>query len=234
MDNKIKPLVLIAEDEKSLSEVLKINLEIEGFNVIIADNGEKAISLYNENKNEIKLVLLDIMMPALSGLSVCSEIRSINPVVPIIILTAKGDSEDRILGLRIGADDYLVKPFNLEELILRINNLMKRKLNHEEIKNFEFAGNKLDFENWTFTNFSGEKGSLTKREINLLFLLITKKNTVVSRDEILQNVWEKHENPSSRTIDNMILSFRKYFEPDPKKPTFFHSVRGVGYRFSTL
>ena len=227
----MQPLILIAEDEKSILEILKLNLEMEGFEVIYAVDGQNALDLFKEHVNKISLVLLDVMMPNINGFDVCALIKKLKSETPVMLLTAKGESEDRVKGLRLGADDYLVKPFDLEELILRINNLLRKSqplLN----SSFEFLGNKVDFEKWTFSGVNSFSGVLSKREVGLLKLLIEKRNQVVSRDEILQTVWEKTENPSSRTIDNMILVLRKYFEPDPKNPVFFQSVRGVGYRFN--
>ena len=228
----MKQLVLIAEDEKSIADILALNLTMEGYEVLSVGDGESAVRLFRSKSKSISMVLLDVMMPGKDGFTVCTEIKSINPEVPVMILTAKGESEDRVKGLKMGADDYLVKPFDLEELILRVNNLLKRKYTPSQIGIYEFAGNRIDFDNWTFVGTNNLSGSLTKREIQLIRLLIQRKNAVVSRDEILENVWDKTENPSARTIDNMILLFRKYFEPNSRQPVFFHSVRGVGYRFT--
>ena len=229
----MKPVVLLAEDEKSIRDIVKLNLEIEGFEVVIAEDGRKALEIFNTLRKRISIVLLDIMMPILNGLEVCKTIKSLEPELPIMMITAKGEGEDRVTGLKTGADDYLVKPFNLEELIIRVHNLNKRNSKTEQADFFEFSENRIDFINWTYSGVNGVNGNLTKREISLLKLLIEKRNTVVSRDEILQNVWDKTENPSARTIDNMILFFRKIFEKDPKTPEIFLSIRGVGYRFKT-
>jgi two-component system alkaline phosphatase synthesis response regulator PhoP len=154
--------------------------------------------------------------------------------VGIIIVSAKDTSSDRIMGLKYGADDYLTKPFNLEELLLRVNNLVKRSTDTgiKDIESYAWANNEINFVTY---EASGVKGylKLTKKEVLLLKLLIDRENEVVSRQQILQSVWGYDVYPSTRTIDNFILSFRKYFEKDPKNPAHFHSVRGVGYKFTS-
>ena len=149
---------------------------------------------------------------------------------------AKGSSSDRIQGLKAGADDYLLKPFNLEELLLRISILIKkgekiRQTRPEVNENFNFGENKIDFSTYNFSGVHDQKGQLTARETQLLKLLIERKNEVVSRDTILELIWGVDVYPSTRTIDNYLLNFRKYFEKDPKSPVYFHSVRGIGYKF---
>lgn len=222
--------VLIVEDEKSLSQILKFNIELEGYLTIIAENGLAALELFKQKK--IELVLLDVMLPNISGFDVCVEMKKVNPKIPIIFLSAKSESEDRIRGLRNGADDYLIKPFNLEELLLRINNVLKRNKSNQPDETIEFGCNKINFFTWEFCGVNNQSGTLTKKEIQLIKLLYDKKNKVVSRDEIIENLWGEHENSSSRTIDNLILNFRKYFEVNPREPKYFHAIRGVGYKFN--
>jgi two-component system alkaline phosphatase synthesis response regulator PhoP len=153
--------------------------------------------------------------------------------VPIIFLTAKDTSADRIAGLKKGADDYLTKPFHLEELLLRVNNLLRRtsKSPANTPDEYSFGNNKVNFKTYEAEGVNG-KLTLTRKEAMLLKLLIDRKNEVVSRHQILQSVWGYDVFPSTRTIDNFILSFRKYFEPEPRRPRYFHSVRGVGYKFT--
>jgi two-component system alkaline phosphatase synthesis response regulator PhoP len=178
------------------------------------------------------LIILDVMLPEVDGFQICEQIRLTNMEVPVIFLTAKDASGDRITGLKKGGDDYLTKPFVLEELLLRVNNLIKRTAKSDEsnLETYEFGKNQVNFITY---EAEGNPGTftLTKKEAMLLKLLIDRRNEVVSRQQILQSVWGYDVYPSTRTIDNFILSFRKYFEEDPKNPKFFLSVRGVGYKF---
>ena len=222
--------ILLVEDEENIREVVRMNLDLEGYEVVTTDNGREA--LHFSRQQHFDLIILDVMLPELDGFQVCEQIRLTNMEVPIIFLTAKDTSSDRIAGLKRGADDYLTKPFTLEELLLRIRNLLKRsnKASDEQLTTYRFGKNKVDFR--TF-EAEGNPGSftLTKKEAMLLKLLIDRKNEVVSRQQILQSVWGYDVYPSTRTIDNFILSFRKYFEADPRHPKFFLSIRGVGYKF---
>ncbi len=218
--------ILLVEDEESLINVLELNLEIENYAVTVARDGEEALRKF---KDSFDLVILDVMLPKLSGFDVCEKIRQTSQV-PIIFTSAKGTSTDRITGLKLGADDYLVKPFNLEELLLRIGILINRNQHDGEIDHFSFGSNEINFKTYEIVGNNG-KEVISKREMELLKLLISRQNEVVSRNEILDKVWGKDNFPTTRTIDNYILSFRKYFEKDPRNPEFFKSLRGVGYKF---
>jgi two-component system alkaline phosphatase synthesis response regulator PhoP len=227
-----KQRILLVEDEEHLLEAIKLNLELEGYKVSTATDGKKALKVFKEER--FNLVILDVMIPEIDGFQVAETIRLENSEVPIMFLTAKNTSEDRVMGLKKGADDYLVKPFNLEELILRVANLVKRSLKGDDLK--ELNSYKIDNKTIYFNSFElktddGTITPLTKKETMLLKLLIERKNEAVSREQILETVWNYDVYPSTRTIDNFILTFRKYFEPDQKNPTYFHSIRGVGYKF---
>jgi two-component system, OmpR family, alkaline phosphatase synthesis response regulator PhoP len=226
--------ILLVEDEENLQEALKLNLELEGYEITGAYDGVEALQAVQ--KEYFNLIILDVMLPEIDGITVCETIRLSNPDIPILILSAKNSSADRVLGLKKGADDYLTKPFNLEELLLRVNNLIKkseRLSSKEPIPDvYEFGKNKIDFKASEAFTKSGEKVTLTKKEIMLLKLLIENKNEVVTREKILQVVWGYNVYPTTRTIDNFILNFRKYFEEDSRDPEYFHSVRGVGYKFT--
>ena len=181
------------------------------------------------------LVLLDIMMPKLDGLEVCQRLRATGSRVPILFLTAKAADADRLLGLKVGADDYIAKPFLLEELILRIHGIFRRQewygSSPDEQETFSFGDNEVNF--LTYEAKTGDRVvSLTEKECMLMKLLVERRNQVVSREEILERVWGSRFSTSSRTIDNFIVRLRRYFESDPKDPQFIHSVRGVGYRFT--
>jgi two-component system alkaline phosphatase synthesis response regulator PhoP len=210
--------------------MLKLNLTLEGYEVVEAGDGMLALSLVESQKFDI--IILDIMLPNVNGFQVCEKIRLNNKDVGIIFLSAKNSAEDRIKGLKLGGDDYLTKPFNLEELLLRVQNLARRsaKEPQHEIEEYSFGNNYVNFKDYSARGIKGEF-ELTKKEALLLKMLIERKGEVVSRQHILQNVWGYDIYPSTRTIDNFILSFRKYFEADTKDPNFFLSVRGVGYKF---
>ena len=232
--SETKAAILIVEDEENLQEALKLNLELEGYDITCAENG--AIALKKVEEGYFDLIILDVMLPEIDGFDVCESIRLKNIDTPILMLSARSGSADRVTGLKRGADDYLTKPFNLEELLLRVDKLIEknRKLQVSSTigDQFAFGGNAIDFKAQTAVNSRGEQLSLSKKEVMLLKLLIEYKNEVVSREKILQSVWGYQVFPTTRTIDNFILSFRKYFEPDPREPKHFHSVRGVGYKFS--
>jgi two-component system alkaline phosphatase synthesis response regulator PhoP len=226
--------ILLVEDEENLQEALKLNLELEGYEITSAYDGKEALQAV---KNEhFDLMILDVMLPELDGISVIERIRLQNNDIPILILSAKNSSADRVLGLKKGADDYLTKPFNLEELLLRVNKLVeksKRLTARTPLAQvYTFGKNQVEFNALECITKDGQKITLTKKEIMLLKLLIENKNEVVTREKILQAVWGYNVYPTTRTIDNFILNFRKYFEEDSRNPRYFHSVRGVGYKFT--
>ncbi len=224
--------ILLVEDEEHLAEAILLNLEMENHKVVHVSDGKTALSTF---KNErFDLVLLDVMLPEIDGFTICETIRLENTSTPILIMTAKGTSSDRITGLKIGADDYLVKPFDLEELLLRVNNLLRRSISTEKEINTDshnIGKSTVNFKQYEVIDIQGKTHTLSKKEVLLLKLLIEKQGNVVSRQEILEKVWGYDVYPSTRTIDNFILAFRKYFEEDPKNPKYFHSVRGVGYKY---
>ncbi|MFT4522978.1 MAG: two-component system alkaline phosphatase synthesis response regulator PhoP [Bacteroidia bacterium] len=227
----MKKRILLVEDEKHLAETIKINLEIDDYHPIVVYDGHSAITKFKEQRFD--LVILDIMIPNIDGIAVCENIRLHDATVPVLFLSAKSSAEDRILGLKKGGDDYMTKPFNLEELMLRIKKLIERNEDGDKkivSSEYEFGTNYVNFVSYEARGNQGQF-SLTKKEALLLKLLIENKNEVVSREKILQTVWGYSVYPSTRTIDNFILAFRKYFEPDPKNPIFFKSLRGVGYKF---
>jgi two-component system alkaline phosphatase synthesis response regulator PhoP len=225
--------ILLVEDEEHLLEALKLNLELEGYHVTTATDGKKALKLFKEER--LNLVILDVMLPEIDGFKVAETIRLENSDIPILFLTAKNTSEDRVAGLKRGADDYLTKPFNLEELILRVGILVKRSLKgdeHKQLNSYKIGDKTINFNNYELVDAAGNVTSLTKKETMLLKLLIERKGEAVSRETILETVWNYDVYPSTRTIDNFILSFRKYFENDSKNPKHFHSIRGVGYKYT--
>jgi two-component system, OmpR family, alkaline phosphatase synthesis response regulator PhoP len=226
--------ILLVEDEENLHDSLKLNLELEGYEVTSSYDGLNAIkAVQNEY---FDLIILDVMLPEMDGLTVMETIRISNNKVPILILSARNSSADRVLGLKKGADDYLTKPFDLEELLLRVKKLIEKNKKLQDKNsvgdNYSFGNNKVDFNAQEAITKSGERIQLSKKEAMLLKLLFENKNEVVPREKILQTVWGYNVYPTTRTIDNFILNFRKYFEDDSRNPRYFHSVRGVGYKYS--
>lgn len=231
---KSKASILLVEDEENLHDALKLNLELEGYEITSAFDGTQALKAIKDEYFD--LIILDVMLPNLDGISVTETIRIQNNQVPILILSAKNSSADRVLGLKKGADDYMVKPFNLEELLLRVEKLIliNKRLNDKQTvgDTYEFGGNRVDFKAQIAQTAEHKTIELSKKEVMLLKLLIENRNEVVTREKILQSVWGYNVFPTTRTIDNFILNFRKYFESDSRNPQHFHSVRGVGYKYT--
>jgi len=226
--------ILLVEDEENLRSTIRLNLEMEGYDVTEARDGKTAFNQFRAA--HFDLIILDVMLPEMDGYTLCQKIRLENTQVPVIFLTAKGAGDERVQGLRLGADDYLTKPFNLEELLLRIHSLIRRgastQTKKNEVNTFRFGECEINFLTYDIVGVDGAKFRISKREIQLLKLLIDRKNEVVSREDILRTVWEYDVYPSTRTIDNYIVNFRKYFEKNPREPQHFFSVRGVGYKFT--
>ena len=234
MHNATKKSILLVEDEENLHEALKLNLELDNYEVTSAYDGSQALKAIQQEYFD--LIILDVMLPGIDGIHVTESIRIQNNQVPILILSARNTSADRVLGLKKGADDYLTKPFNLEELLLRVHKLIeknKKLQDRDSVSDiYSFGKNTIDFKAQEATTKNNEKIQLSKKEAMLLRLLVENKNEVVPREKILQTVWGYNVYPTTRTIDNFILNFRKYFEEDSRNPKFFHSVRGVGYKYT--
>jgi len=226
--------VLLVEDEENLHDALKLNLELEGYDITSAYDGNQA--LQKVEQEYFDLIIMDVMLPLLDGISVTESIRLQNNDVPILMLSARNTSADRVFGLKKGADDYLTKPFNLEELLLRVQKLIEKNKKMQEKGSvgdlYTFGKNAIDFRAQEVQTRKGERLQISKKEAMLLKLLIENKNEVVPREKILQAVWGYNVYPTTRTIDNFILGFRKYFEEDSRNPQYFHSVRGVGYKYT--
>lgn len=227
--------VLIVEDEKHLADGLRYNLKAEGYDVETAGTGEEALALLADRRKSYDVVVLDVMLPGIDGFSLASRLRSQGQFVPILMLTARGRSEDVLRGFEAGADDYLPKPFELGVLLARINALLRR---HEWIhkdrsrvaKTFVFEGKTIDFEALELR--SGEQTvNLTLMEADLLRYLINHEGKIVSRSAILEDVWGLREDTDTRAIDNFIVRLRKYIEDEPSRPRHLLTVRGVGYKF---
>ncbi|MBI9085196.1 MAG: response regulator transcription factor [Desulfobacterales bacterium] len=232
--------ILVIEDETHIAEGLKLNLSLHGCEVRIATDGVSGLQAWKEWRPD--LLVLDIMLPGIDGLSVLQHIRLEDERLPILILSAKGGPQDRILGLTHGSDDYLAKPFNLEEFLLRVDRLLTRDAWHRKgaahgksagtalPPQFDFGGNHIDFDTAMARCHTGSV-QLTEQEVRLLKLFIAHRGKTLSRSDILKIGWGYTGGLTTRTVDNFVVRLRKYFEENPKKPVFFKSIRGVGYRF---
>lgn len=226
--------ILVVEDEAHLAEGIRVNLEAEGYEVEVAGDGLQGLIRFQAGG--IDLIVLDVMLPHKDGFTVCQEIRASGSKVPILFLTAKNTADDRIYGLEIGGDDYLGKPFHLKELLLRIKGMVERQQWYVETPSqgdhIAVGDHQVDFRSYEVTDPGGEREFLPQKEVMLLKILVERVGEVVSRDEILDYVWGYDVFPSTRTVDNFIVRLRKRFEPDPAQPRYFHTVRGVGYRYT--
>jgi len=240
MKHSDKKRILVVEDEEHIAEGIKLNLTLQGYDVMIATDGVAALQKWREWHPD--LVVLDIMLPAIDGFSVLQSIRIEDERIPILILSAKSDIEDKIAGLSYGVDDYITKPFNLEEFLLRVDRLLRRvswalekndsrkSLFSSVPQTYTFGPNRINFETGTATCKCGEI-RLTDQESKLLKLFIARRGMPLSRREILEIGWGYTGGMTTRTVDNFMVRFRKYFEDNPKKPVYFKSVRSMGYVF---
>ena len=239
--NMDKKRILVVEDEAHLAEGLKLNLSLKGYDVEVAADGVSALQKWKQWQPD--LIVLDIMLPELDGLSVLRNIRREDERLPILILSARGDSDDKIKGFSYGVDDYLAKPFNLEEFLLRVERLLTRGTWSQREKNlngnglspfpriYKFGSNSIDFETLIAHGPSG-RINLTDQEARLLKIFIAHRGRPLSRSKLLETGWGYEKGTSTRTVDNFIVRFRKYFEDNPKKPVYFKSLRSVGYIFN--
>lgn len=240
MENEIRQRILVIEDDEHIAEGLKLNLSLQGYAVRIAVNGFAGLQEWKDWRPH--LIVLDIMLPGIDGLSVLQNIRLVDEQLPILILSAKSASEDKVKGLSYGVDDYLSKPFDLDEFLLRIERLLTRAswTQQQSVeaashfsslpRHFQFGSNRIDFETATAHTRQGTL-HLTEQEIKLLKLFITHKGKPLSRDRLLEIGWGYSRDTTTRTVDNFIVRLRKYFEDNPRKPIYFKSLRSVGYIF---
>ena len=235
-----KKRILVVEDEAHLAEGLKLNLSLKGYDVEVAENGVSGLQKWKEWQPD--LIVLDIMLPELDGLSVLRNIRLEDERLPVLILSARGDSDDKIKGFSCGVDDYLSKPFNLEEFLLRVERLLTRgawsgetNFNGNGLSSlpqiYKFGPNRIDFDTLSADGPSGQI-NLTDQEAKLLKVFIAHRGKPLSRSRLLETAWGYSKETSTRTVDNFIVRFRKYFENNPKKPFYFKSLRSVGYIFN--
>jgi len=223
--------ILIVDDEPFNVDLLEQQLEELGYDTQSAANGQKALDAVATAPPD--LILLDVMMPKLDGLKVCEEIRATGLQTPVMFLTVKGDPSDRIRGLEVGGDDYLAKPFHLKELLLRVTAILRRSnWYNQSTPSLSFGGNEIDFQTYHARAWDGSEHALTHKEAMIMKVLAEQLGVIVPREDILDKVWGYEVYPSTRTIDNFIVRLRRRFERNPEAPEYFHTVRGVGYRFT--
>ncbi len=225
--------ILLVEDDMNLADGLVLALESEGYEVVQVGEGRAALD--EAPRGNYDLVLLDVMLPGLDGISICRQLRKDGFTLPILFISARDQSDEKIEGLVAGGDDYITKPFEVQELKARIQGIFRRQAwlakSEEKGDDFRFDDRRINFKTYTASGPGGEF-ELTRRECMVMKYLVEREGEVVSRDQLLDAVWGYHSYPTNRTIDNFILKLRKIFEENPKEPQFIETIRGVGYRFS--
>ena len=230
--------ILVVEDERHLAEGLKFNLDAEGYRVTVVGDGPAALKMLESADPPVDLVILDLMLPGMSGYAVCQSLRETGNQVPVLMLTARKLPEDRARGFDAGTDQYMEKPFDLDELISRCRNLLSRGRPKAESpavsrlidSKFAFGEAEIDFNSFK-VSVADKRIRLTTTEMNLLRYFVENEGSVVTRSELLEHVWGFSTTPTTRTVDNFIRNLRKYFEEDPAHPKHFLTVRAAGYRF---
>lgn len=239
-----EPRVLVVEDEDAIAQGIVLNLERKGYRAEVAPDGERALERAAEGG--LDLILLDIRLPDIDGFEVCQRLRQLDDFTPILILTARGQPDDVVYGLKLGADDYMVKPFDLAELLARVEGLLRRQAWAQEGEEagaagaqgdgaaapdrLEFGDFWVDFKSWRARTREGEV-ELSKKEMAVMQVFAKRPNQVISRRELLAEVWELPDHPNRRVVDNVILSLRRAFEEASWRPRYIQTVRGAGYRF---
>ncbi len=232
-----EPHILVVEDEAHLAVGIKFNLEREGYRVTLVGDGQSALETL-ESDAPVDLVILDLMLPRLSGYTVCQKLRESGRDVPVLILTARTQTEDRVRGFDVGANQYLTKPFDLEELLSRVRNLLQlaerlraaRREGEQPLTEFVFDQNYVNFQTHRVT-VRGQPIRLTTLEMKLLEYFVRNPKRVISRGELLENVWNASPNITTRAVDQFVMRLRKIFEPNPSNPRYFLTIRDAGYLF---
>jgi DNA-binding response OmpR family regulator len=228
MNQGAKAVIAVIEDDESVRKSLQLNLEVEGFKVVTASDGDAGVALVKEKQPD--LIILDVMMPVKDGLEACREIRNAGISTPLILLTARSSEIDKVLGLELGADDYLAKPFGMRELVARVKAILRRSKPAEDVAEVSFGGCVIDFKAYKAERDQNPL-ELSAREYRLLKYLVVKTGSVVTRDELLDEVWGYNSYPTTRTVDNHIARLRQKVESDSETPKHILTVHGVGYKF---
>lgn len=225
--------ILLVEDDPNIADGLLMNLEAEGYQVVHVDHGGEALKTFE--RGNFDLVLMDIMLPGIDGLSLTKRLRRDGATIPILFITARDQTDEKVEGLLAGGDDYITKPFNMVELMARIQGIFRRQAwlaDSEEVTDkYEFDGRSINFKTFVAKGPGGEH-ELSRKECMVMKYLVERVGQVVQRDQLLDAVWGYHIYPTNRTVDNFILKLRKIFEDDPKNPSYIETIRGAGYRFS--
>ena len=228
--------LLVVEDELHLARGLKLNLELDGYDVELAGTGREASEMLL-NPEGFNLIVLDVMLPDIDGFTLCRQLRKSGIYLPVLMLTARHSASDRVQGLDAGADDYLTKPFELSELLARVRSLLRRRQWEQSTEQREkpettvsFGEVQINFDTHEVL-VGDEPVNLTQLELDLIRYFMENPGRVLSRDELLEKVWKLKNYPNTRTVDNFIVRLRKHFDPDPRHPMYFKSVRGAGYKF---
>ncbi len=221
--------ILVIEDEPEMQRGLRDNLEFEGYSVLAVGDGKKGLETIRAKKFD--LILLDVMLPGISGFDICKKIREEGITTPVILLTAKGEEVDKVLGLEFGADDYITKPFSLRELLARVKAVLRRTPSEKisAVKKITIGLLEIDIENYTALK-KGKSIAMTSKEFEIIRYLWQHQQQVISRDDLLKHVWGYDESISSRTVDNFVVKLRKNIEKDPSHPKHIVTIHGTGYK----
>ncbi len=224
-----RPRILLVEDEPDILQLLQFALRQAGFDPVAADSAEAAFASIREKQPE--LVVLDLMLPDLPGTEICKRIKSKTPGLPVVMLTARGDEVDRVVGFELGADDYITKPFSLRELLARVRAVLRRPGPRHKVEEFAFGDTRVRPRGRQAFR-AGREVMLTRKEFDLLVYLLEHRGEVVTREQLLEEVWGHERFPTTRTVDTHVLRLRRKFERDPERPTFIVTVHGQGYKFT--
>jgi two-component system alkaline phosphatase synthesis response regulator PhoP len=235
MTTALAPRILLVEDERDIAEAIRMNLDAEGFEVVVIGDGTRALEV--AQVGGFDLVVLDVMLPGLDGLTFCRRLREIDPDTPILFLSALGQTDDRVRGLKAGGDDYLGKPFDLRELLLRVEALLKRRERAAQPVYgrgvLRLGSRRIDLKSGEVTAPDGVH-RLTGKEFEILRYLAERRGQIVRRGELLDRVWGPQADPTERTVDNFIVKLRRMLEDDPADPRWLHTHRGLGYRLAVV